>query len=63
MLRLIPIQTLCVTIQEQQSETSGQTTAEFLEDDAYWEPADNVNELYRQLYSKKYREIVRQQVE
>ena len=35
----------------------------FEEDDTYWEPADDVNELYRQLSSKKYREIVRQQVE
>ena len=28
----------------------------------YWEPAESVNELYKQLSSKKYREIVRQQV-
>lgn len=28
----------------------------------YWEPAESVNELYKQLNSKKYREIVRQQV-
>ena len=34
-----------------------------LEDDDYWEPADNINELSQQLYSKKYREIERQQLE
>ena len=46
--------------QEQQQDRSGKI---FQEDDTYWVPADNVNELYRQLCSKKYREIVRQQVE
>ena len=50
-------------MQEQQIEGSGENQAVFREDDAYWEPANDVNELYRQLYSKKYREIVRQQVE
>ena len=33
-----------------------------LSKDNYWEPADSVNELYRQLCSKKYREIAREQV-
>ena len=33
------------------------------DDDDYWEPADSVNELYKQLCSKKYREIVREEVE
>ena len=33
------------------------------EDDAYWEPAATVNELYRQLSSKKYREIHREDIE
>ena len=33
-------------------------------DDAiYWKPAATVNELYKQLSSKKYREIGRKQVE
>ena len=27
-------------------------------DSTYWEPADSINELYKQLSSKKYREIV-----
>ena len=49
--------------QEQQTDTGGEIPTVFQEDDTYWEPADTVNELYRQLYSKKYREIVRQQVE
>ena len=35
------------------------------EDDAdstYWEPADSINELYKQLSSKKYREIIPNQL-
>ena len=47
--------------QEQQHDRGGKIT--FQEDDTFWVPADDVNELYRQLYSKKYREIVKQQVE
>ena len=31
-------------------------------DHFYWEPADSVNELYKQLCSNKYREIARDQV-
>ena len=31
-------------------------------DDTYWEPADSINELYKQLSSKKYREIAPHQV-
>ena len=31
-------------------------------DSTYWEPADNINELYKQLSSKKYREIVPNQL-
>ena len=27
------------------------------DDDTYWEPADSINELYKQMSSKKYREI------
>ena len=50
-------------LQEQQSEASDEIKVTFEEDDTFWEPADDVNELYKQLYSKKYREIVRQQVE
>ena len=33
------------------------------EDEIYWEPANSVNELYKQLCSNKYREIVREEVE
>ena len=32
------------------------------EDETYWEPADSINELYEQLSSKKYREILPSQV-
>lgn len=32
------------------------------EEDAYWEPADTVSKLYGQLYSKKYREIVQNEI-
>ncbi len=32
------------------------------EDEIYWEPAKSVNELYKQLCSNKYREIVREEV-
>ena len=39
------------------------TAADSQEEGDYWEPADSVNELYRQLCSKKYREIERQQLE
>ena len=35
----------------------------FEEDDTYWEPASDANELYKQLSAKKYREIVRQQIQ
>ena len=31
-------------------------------DSTYWEPADSINEIYKQLLSKKYREIVPSQV-
>ena len=31
-------------------------------DSTYWEPADNINELYKQLSSKKYREIAPNQL-
>ena len=41
-----------------------ESLSEAKEDDSqYWEPATTVNELYRQMASKKYREIARQQVE
>ena len=32
------------------------------EDDTYWEPADSINELYKQLSSKQYREIAPHQL-
>ena len=31
-------------------------------DSSYWEPADSINEIYKQLLSKKYREIVPNQI-
>ena len=39
-----------------------QTISESSAENSYWEPAESVNELYKQLNSKKYREIVRQRV-
>ena len=41
---------LTVNLQQGQSDDDGDST--------YWEPADSINELYKQLSSKKYREIV-----
>ena len=38
------------------------TAADAQEDGDYWEPADAVNDLYKQLCLKKYREIERQQI-
>ena len=32
------------------------------EDTTYWEPAESINEIYEQLSSKKYREIIPNQV-
>ena len=32
------------------------------EDDIYWEPADDVNELYHQLSTNKYRDINSSQI-
>ena len=40
-----------------------EAAAEILGDGDYWEPADAVNDLYKQLCLKKYREIERQQLE
>ena len=41
-----------------------ENSSEAKEDESeYWEPAATVNELYRQMASKKYREIDPQQVE
>ena len=34
-----------------------------VDESEYWEPAATVNELYRQMASKKYREIDPQQIE
>ena len=51
-------------IQEEESRVEKQAAPPVLsEDDDYWEPADSVNELYKQLCSKKYREIAREEVE
>ena len=51
------------SIQEEQYSVEKQATSVPAEDDDYWEPADSINELYKQLCSKKYREIAREQVE
>ena len=55
----------CCESQEQLSNSNGKTAPEYhiLEDSDYWEPPDDVNELYRQLCLKKYREITPQQLE
>ena len=50
------------TMQRQYSE-SGAAPMLFEEDDTYWEPASDANELYKQLSAKKYREIVRKQIQ
>ena len=44
-------------INQKQNNTSEQTSEVNGEDDTYWEPADSVSELYKQLSSNKYREI------
>ena len=36
---------------------------ESIEDDTYWEPANDVNELYHQLSNNKYRDIKSSQIE
>ena len=47
-------------ILQQDVEISSETKEDESE---YWEPAATVNELYRQMASKKYREIDPQQIE
>ena len=51
--------------QEQLSISNEKATSEYyiLENSNYWEPSDDVNELYRQMRMKKYREILPQQLE
>ena len=53
------LQNLCYSTTEK-GHYQGET--ESSAENSYWEPAESVNELYKQLNSKKYREIVRQQV-
>ena len=50
---------------ETRSNVASEELLEVFEEDAYWEPASNVNELYRQLSSKKIkcREIVQEEIE
>lgn len=50
--------------QEQLANSNKKAVSEYhvLEDGDYWEPSNDVNELYRQLCLKKYREIVPQQL-
>ena len=50
-------------IQEDEKGLENQALPVLSEDDDYWEPANSVNELYKQLCSMKYREIAREQVE
>ena len=40
----------------------GMKGGEPAEDEIYWEPADDVNELYHQLSTKKYRDIKSAQI-
>ena len=40
-----------------------QVAVAFEEEDSYWVPASDASELYKQLFTKKYREIDRQGIE
>ena len=51
-----------ILTKQKQNNTFEQTSEVDNEDDTYWEPADSINELYKQLSSKKYREIAALQV-
>jgi hypothetical protein len=55
---------LCAHVQEHcdSEENENCVTKDCNEDEIYWEPARSVNELYKQLCSNKYREIVREEV-
>ena len=49
-----------------QDTCEGQSTPkqnEPVEDDTYWEPASDVNELYQQLSANKYRDIKSSQIQ
>jgi hypothetical protein len=48
---------------KQHYEENGPTLAANAEPYIYWEPANTVNDLHKQLSSKKYRELLPQQVE
>ena len=48
---------------KQRYEMTGPTLETNVEPYAYWEPANTVNDLHKQLSSNKYREILQQQVE
>ena len=47
---------------QQQTENLEKTVATSNDNDTYWEPASTVNELYKQLSSKKYRLIGQHEV-
>ena len=47
---------------KQHYEMTGPTLATNAEPYIYWEPANTVNDLHKQLSSNKYRELLRQQV-
>ena len=58
-----PIRSSVYSHMQNQYSDSGPTPMLFEENDTYWVPASNANELYSQLSSKKYREIIRQQIQ
>ena len=47
---------------KQRYEMIGSTLAAHEETYTYWEPADTVNDLHKQLSSNKYRELLPEQV-
>ena len=53
---------LCMLFSLPMQECEGDQ-ASLKDETTFWRPAATVNELYRQISSKKYREIARQQVE
>ena len=47
-----------IFLQNMEQHTADETS----DDDTYWEPADTINELYKQMSSNKYREIAADEV-
>ena len=50
-------------IQVTDTETVGTLKVNEVEEETYWEPSNDANELYQQLSSKRYREIKSSQIE